>query len=122
MPGRFSNSAETLVKEIYKSWFAVQRKKRNSLWGKQRWLAMLKSEQELLEQTGLSLPELQAEAQKILIQEQKKFDKLKQDKNSQAEIPKDLFTYFFQITELWTQEGTEKIRKITWSFILLNLS
>ncbi len=30
MPGRFSNSAETLVKEIYKSWFAVQRRKRTN--------------------------------------------------------------------------------------------
>jgi hypothetical protein len=37
MPGRFSTSAETLVQEIYKSWFAVQRKKRNSLLGKKRW-------------------------------------------------------------------------------------
>lgn len=44
MPGRFSNSAETLVKDIYKSWFAVQKKKRNRLWGKKRWLTILKSE------------------------------------------------------------------------------
>ncbi|WP_319421694.1 hypothetical protein [Pleurocapsa sp. FMAR1] len=29
MPGRFSTSAKTLVKNIYKSWFVVQRKKRN---------------------------------------------------------------------------------------------
>ena len=65
MPGRFSTSAETLVKDIYKSWFAVQRKKRNKIWGKKRWLTILKSEQELLEATNLSLPELQAEAEKI---------------------------------------------------------
>ena len=58
MPGRFGNSAETLVKEINKSWFAVQRKKRNKIWGQKRWLTILKSEQELLESTNLSLSEL----------------------------------------------------------------
>ena len=97
MPGRFSDSAERLAKEIYKSWFAVQRKKRRSLWGKKRWLAMLKSERELLEATGLSLPQLQAEAKKILAREQKKFDKLKQNKNSETEISKNLFAHLFQV-------------------------
>ena len=97
MPGRFSTSAKTLVKEIYKSWFAVQRKKRNLLWGKKRWLAMLSSEQELLEETGLTLPQLQAEAEKILNREQKKFDKLKQEKSTHTKTPKDLFTHFFQV-------------------------
>jgi hypothetical protein len=97
MPGRFSTSAETLVQEIYKSWFAVQRKKRNSLLGKKRWLAILKSEQELLEQTGLTLAQLQAEAEKILNREQKQFDKLKQNKNSQIKTPKDLFAHLFQV-------------------------
>lgn len=103
MPGRFSDSAERLVKEIYKSWFAVQRKKRNSLWGKKRWLAMLRSEPELLEQTGLNLPELQAEAEKILNREQKKFDKLKQNKNSETAMPKDLFSNFFQVYDQVTK-------------------
>ena len=110
MPSRFSTSAETLVKEIYKSWFAVQRKKRNSLWGKKRWLAMLKSEQQLLEQTGLTLPQLQDEAEKLLIREQKKLDKLKQEKNQEAEILKDLFTHFFQIYEKVAQ-NYEKEKK-----------
>jgi hypothetical protein len=59
IPGRFSISAETLVKEIYQSWFAVQKKKRNQIWGKKRWLEILKSEVELLQITGLSLTQLQ---------------------------------------------------------------
>ena len=96
MPGRFSTSAETLVKDIYKSWFAVQRKNRNKLWGKKRWLTILKSEQELLEATKLSLSELQAESEKILEREQKKYDKLKQNKDSETEVPKDLFGYFIK--------------------------
>ena len=96
MPGRFSTSAETLVKNIYKSWFAVQRKKRNRIWGKKRWLTTLKSESELLESIGLTLTELQAEAKKILNREEKKYDKLKQDKNSEIEVSKDLFNHFLK--------------------------
>ena len=99
MPGRFSTSAETLVKDIYKSWFAVQRKKRNKLWGKTRWLTIIKSEQELIEATKLSLSELQAEAKKILKREQKKYDKLKQNKNSETEVSKDLFGHLIKIYE-----------------------
>ena len=110
MPGRFSTSAKTLVKEIYKSWFAVQRKKRNFLWGKKRWLAMLKSEQELLEQTGLTLPQLQAEAEKILNRERKKFDKLKQNKSSETETPKDLFSHFLHAFDKVTK-NYEKEKK-----------
>ena len=110
MPGRFSNSAETLVKEIYKSWFAVQRMKRNLLWGKKRWLTMLRSERELLEETGLTLPQLQAEAEKILNRERKNFDKLKQNKSSETETPKDLLAHFFQVYDKVTK-NYEKEKK-----------
>ena len=97
MPGRFGTSAETLVKDIYKSWFAVQRKKRNKLWGKKRWLIILKSEPELLEATNLSLSRLQAEAEKVLNREQKKYDRLKKNKSSETEVPKDLFGHFLKV-------------------------
>jgi IS605 OrfB family transposase len=97
MPGRFGTSAETLVKDIYKSWFAVQRKKRNKIWGKKRWLAIIKSEQELLEATNLRLSELQAEAEKILSREKKKYDQLKQSRRSNLEISKDLFAHFSNV-------------------------
>ena len=110
MPGRFSTSAETLVKDIYKSWFAVQKKKRNKIWGKKRWLTTIKSEPELLEATNLSLPELQAEAEKILKREQKKYDKLKQSKNSETEVSKDLFGHLIKIYDKVTQ-NYEKEKK-----------
>ncbi|MGL5942701.1 MAG: type V CRISPR-associated protein Cas12k [Waterburya sp.] len=97
MPGRFSTSAETLVKDIYKSWFAVQRKNRNRIWCKNRWLTILKSERELLEATGLTLTGLQAEAQKILNREEKKYNKLKQNENSEIEVAKDLFGHLLKI-------------------------
>ena len=110
MSGRFSTSAETLVKEIYKSWFAVQRKKRNRLWGKRRWLTTLKSEQELLETTGLILTELQAQAEKILKREQKQYDKLKQSEDSETEIPQDLFAHFLKFYDKVTK-NYEKEKK-----------
>ncbi|MEL6986886.1 MAG: type V CRISPR-associated protein Cas12k [Bacteroidota bacterium] len=110
MPGRFCTSAETLVKDIYKSWFAVQRKKRNKLWGKKRWLTIIKSEQELLEATNLSLPELQAEAEKILNCEKKKYNKLKQNKSSETEVPKDLFAHLLKIYDKVTK-SYEKEKK-----------
>jgi hypothetical protein len=109
MPGRFNTSAETLVKEIYKSWFAIQRKKTKQLWDKKRWLKLLKSEQELLEATNLSLSQLQAEAQKIRKREEKKYDKLKHNENSETEVPKDLFDHFFNIyDEITTNYEKEK--------------
>ena len=110
MPGRFGNSAETLVKEINKSWFAVQRKKRNKIWGKKRWLTILKSEQELLKATNLSLSELQAEAEKILNREEKQYNKLKQSKSTETEIPKDLFAHLLKIYDKVTK-NYEKEKK-----------
>ena len=95
MAARPTTSATTLVKEIYKSWFAVQAKKRRRLWGKKRWLAIIKSESELLEATNLSLCELQAEAEKILKRETKKQQKQTQD-DSKLEKARDLFSYFMK--------------------------
>ena len=100
-PGRFYNSAEKLVKEVYQSWFAVQLKKRISLKGKKRWLAMLKSEEELLQETSLTLPQLQIEAAKNLEKEQKKLQKLheknSEKKLSEAELSNKLFFHLIDL-------------------------
>jgi IS605 OrfB family transposase len=113
MPGRFADSAERLVKQIYKSWFAGQRNKRRSLFGKKRWLAMLRSEQELLEETGLTLQQLQTEAQKILTSEQKKLDKLKQKEVSATKIPRDLHSHLFELYDRVTKDyEKEKLPQI----------
>ena len=97
MPGRFSNSAKSLVKQIYKSWFAIQQKKRRRLFGKKRWLAMLKSEQELLNETGLTLQQLQAAAEKALDQERAKLaKKLRPEKQySEAKLENRIFSHLF---------------------------
>ncbi|MDJ0596664.1 MAG: type V CRISPR-associated protein Cas12k [Pleurocapsa sp. MO_226.B13] len=111
MPGRFSTSAETLVKGTYKSWFTNHRETRNKIWGKKRWLGILKSEQELLEVTNLSLCELQAEAEKILKREAKKYKKLEQSKKTDLKIPKNLFFYFFEVYGIITK-SYEKEKKL----------
>ncbi len=103
MPGRFYDSAEKLVKEVYESWFAIQLKKRISLKGKKRWLAMLKSEEELLQETSLSLSELQIEAGKILTKEQKKLQQLheknSEEKLSKVELSKKFFSNLIDLYE-----------------------
>ena len=110
MPGRFSTSAETLVKEINKSWFAVQQKKRRKIWGKKRWLEIIKSEPELLEATNLSLPELQAEAEKIYNREKQQYNNLKERKSPEIEVPKDLFAHLLKIYDKVTN-SYEKEKK-----------
>ena len=112
MPGRFSDSAENLVKQIYKSWFTIQRKKRRRLFGKKRWLSMLKSEQELLNETGLALPQLQSEAEKVLEQEREKLAKLlrKQKQYTKNKLEKSLFSYLFDTYEKLT-DNYEKEQK-----------
>jgi hypothetical protein len=70
MPGRFANSAENLVKYIYKSWFALQEERKFRLWRKQRWFSLLRSDLELEQESGLSLEKLRTEATEILIKAQ----------------------------------------------------
>ena len=70
MPGRFANAAEKLVKDIYKSWFALQEERKFRLWRKQRWLSLLRSDLELEQESGLSLEKLRTEATEILIKAQ----------------------------------------------------
>ena len=96
-PGRFYDSAGRLVKQIYESWFAIQQNKRRRLFDKKRWLAMLKSEQELLNETGLTLQQLQAAAEKVLAQERAKLaKKLRQEKQySKAKLENRIFSHLF---------------------------
>ena len=114
MAARPTTSATTLVKEIYKSWFAVQAQKRRRLWGKKRWLSIIRSESELLEATNLSLCELQSEAERILKREQKKQEKQAQD-DSKSEKAQDLFPYFMDIydkvTKNYEQEKKPHLKK-----------
>ncbi|XGV97350.1 MAG: type V CRISPR-associated protein Cas12k [Leptolyngbya sp. BL-A-14] len=67
-PGRFYSSAIALVHRIYKSWLALRKRLRYKIAGQTRWLAMLKSDDELTEASGSDLDILKAQAEAILAQ------------------------------------------------------
>jgi hypothetical protein len=98
MPGRFANAAENLVQYIYKSWFALQEKRRFRLQRKQHWLSMLRSDVELELESGCSLETLRTQATKILTQKNAELERNQKEKPDQA--PKDnskaLFNSLFQ--------------------------
>ncbi|MGB3207609.1 MAG: type V CRISPR-associated protein Cas12k [Crinalium sp.] len=65
-PARFYTSAIALVKYIYKSWFKLQQRLERRLKGQKRWLEMLKSDAELVEQSSCSLEDIRIQAIAIL--------------------------------------------------------
>lgn len=67
-PARFYTSASLMVTYTYESWLALQQLRRQRLDGKQRWLNVVKSDDELLELSGSTLYILQQQAQAILNQ------------------------------------------------------
>lgn len=84
-PGRFYTSAVTLVKEVYKSWFALQKRRQRQIEGKERWLRMLKSDMELKQESQCSLDVIKVKATEILTSFVAKFA---QNKNKQSKTKK----------------------------------
>ncbi len=80
MPGRFANAAENLVKYIYKSWFALQEKRRFRLQRKQHWLSTLRSDLELELESGCSLEILRVQSTKILTQKKAELERNQEEK------------------------------------------
>lgn len=78
-PSILYKSAIYLVDNMYKSWFATQKRKRLSLNGKKRWLDILKSDSELEQESNCTLGQLPIKAKQILSQT---FDQLKLSKKS----------------------------------------
>ena len=85
LPGRFLDSAVTLVHNIYLSWFAQRKSKLYSLRGKKRFFALLKSDEDLQNQSGYDLYTLAKKAQELL-----------------EAVTKEL-------EAIWAKEGTEPI-------------
>jgi hypothetical protein len=67
-PSRFYMSAAKMVNYIFKSWFKIQSRLQQRLSGKQKWLEIIKSDQELIEQCGKDLEAIQKKADQILRQ------------------------------------------------------
>lgn len=70
-PARFYASAEKTVNYIFKSWLTLQKRLQQQLSGKQQWLSILKSDDELAEICGHSLEQIKARATQILSQIEK---------------------------------------------------
>ncbi|MGL6340019.1 MAG: type V CRISPR-associated protein Cas12k, partial [Waterburya sp.] len=66
-PSRFYLSITKLVNYIYKSWLKLQQRRQRKLEGQERWLSMLKSDTELLQECECSLDILRQRAKEILI-------------------------------------------------------
>ncbi|HYX18915.1 MAG TPA: type V CRISPR-associated protein Cas12k [Nostoc sp.] len=67
-PGRFYTSAIALVDYVYKSWFALQKRRKRQIEGKERWLTILKSDLQLEQESQCSLNAIRTKATEILTQ------------------------------------------------------
>jgi hypothetical protein len=61
-PGRFYTSAIALVNYVYKSWFALQKRRKRQIEGKERWLTILKSDLQLEQESQCSLNVIRTKA------------------------------------------------------------
>ena len=75
--GRFYSSAIAQVHYTFESWLKVQKKLRQRIEGKQRWLAMLKSDRELETESGKDLAEIRLVGLEILQQIEQQIDSQK---------------------------------------------
>ncbi len=91
-PGRFYASAIALVEYIYKSWLKVQQRLQRKLEGQTRWLGMLKTDEELVNQSGCTLEVIRTKASEILVPLTSKNESSKpnQTKGKKSKKPQDL--------------------------------
>jgi hypothetical protein len=125
-PARFYTSAIASVNYIYKSWFALMKRYQSQLDGKLRWLEMLNSDAELVEQSGIPLDTLRTKSAEILAQfapqetnedTSKKGKKSKKRKKSEnVDSERNLSKHLFD-----TYENTEDpITRYAISYLLKN--
>jgi hypothetical protein len=65
-PARLYTSAEHAADYIFKSWLAIQKRLQQKLDGKLRWLEMLKSDEELAQESGVELGRIRDRATALL--------------------------------------------------------
>ncbi|BAZ48772.1 hypothetical protein NIES4103_13810 [Nostoc sp. NIES-4103] len=81
-PGRFYTSAIAIVDYVYKSWFALQKRRKHQIEGKERWLTILKSDQQLEQESQCSLNVIRTKAIEILSQFTPQSDQNKNQRKS----------------------------------------
>jgi hypothetical protein len=116
-PGRFYTSAIALVDYIYKSWLKVQQRLQRQLEGQTHWLGMLKSDEELVNQSGCTLDVMRSKASEILApltsknesskptQTKGKKSKKPQNSDSNRSISKTLFQVYDNTEDLLTKSA-----------------
>jgi len=121
-PGRFYTSAIALVDYVYKSWFALQKRRKNQIEGKQRWLKMLKSDPELEQESQSSLEVIRTEATELL----RKFtpqsdpnDKPKKGKKTKKS-PKPKTFSLFKILLNTYEEAEKPLTRCALAYLLKN--
>ncbi|MFW6264284.1 MAG: type V CRISPR-associated protein Cas12k [Cyanobacteriota bacterium] len=65
-PARFYTSAIAVVEYLYKAWLTLQKRLQNKRQGQIRWLGMLKSDEELVEDSNCSLESIRTKAAELL--------------------------------------------------------
>ncbi len=80
-PGRFYSSAISMVDFVYKSWLKVRKSWTYELKRQERWLSMLKSDEELVKECDLSLKEIKGKATEFINN-----IKLEEDKNIYTQL------------------------------------
>lgn len=111
-PSRFYMSAIATVSYIFKSWFKLQQRLQRKLDGQTRWISMLKSDEELVEQSQSSLKAIRTKATEILrlleplkSESQTQSDKKKKRKSSKpsGSLTQTLFNTYSKIDDNLTR-------------------
>ncbi len=108
-PGRFYTSASLMVAYTYQSWLAVQQKYHRRLEGKQRWLNIVKSDDELVKVSGHPISVIKDRAQEILTKLEtqlsgKQNQSKKKRKKGGSKTDKSLIGSLFQLYEVANDE------------------
>ncbi len=100
-PGRFYTSAIALVDYIYKSWLKLQQRLQRKLERQNRWLAMLKSDEELIQISQTNIEIIQAKATEILsplqLEDKKQVSKKKTKKPKKSTNKNSLFSQLYKL-------------------------
>ena len=121
-PGRFYTSAIALVDYLYKSWFALQKRRKNQIKGKQRWLEMLKSDQELEKESQSSLDVIRTKATELLSKftpQSDPNDKPKKGKKTKKSAKPKTFSLFKILLNTY-EEAEDPLTRCALAYLLKN--
>ncbi|UKO98360.1 type V CRISPR-associated protein Cas12k [Nostoc sp. UHCC 0870] len=121
-PGRFYTSAIALVDYVYKSWFALQKRRKRQIEGKERWLTILKSDLQLEQESQCSLNVIRTKANEILTQftPQSDQNKNQRERKKTKKSPKPQKSSIFQILLNSYGETQETLTRCAIAYLLKN--